>query len=126
VSLLYTGTGQHSAPFLQPGHRWAEAVALGPYTIVAARTRVTPTLMRQAVATGSAVEQELVAGTVVEVVESRFVQAEGRVRGRLRGGGWISIFNTANGFRWAQPLQVGLAGVQPLQSGYPGTKRGAY
>lgn len=47
--------------------------------------------------------RELAQGDAVEVVEIRSLEADKRVRGRLAEGGWISIFNTENGYAWAVP-----------------------
>jgi len=55
--------------------------------------------------------EKLRVGAYVDVVETRYVAAEKRVRGRIRAGvglaarwssdGWISIINTDTGFAWA-------------------------
>ena len=39
------------------------------------------------------------------VVEIQTLEAEKRVRGRLKDGGWISISNTGSGYEWVVPAQ---------------------
>ena len=46
----------------------------------------------------------LSARTVVNVVEIRDVPTDKRIRGRLASGGWISLVNTEDNYRWATKL----------------------
>merc|ERR1711874_872279 len=86
------------------GCRSAQPVPLGAYTTVSEST---------AVSDGERIvsakdEKTLAAGTAVQIVEIKLVQKDQRVRGRLSSGGWISLFCTQTGYRFAQPVPVGV------------------
>jgi hypothetical protein len=86
------------------GYAWAEID--GPeaskplkYRVVHHRTLVSPAPKPDS---GKPL-RELSEGDLIEIVEVWNLTALKRTRGRLAGGGWISIANTENGFAWAQP-----------------------
>eukprot|EP00568_Trieres_chinensis_P007394 CAMPEP_0183313906 /NCGR_PEP_ID=MMETSP0160_2-20130417/46928_1 /TAXON_ID=2839 ORGANISM="Odontella Sinensis, Strain Grunow 1884" /NCGR_SAMPLE_ID=MMETSP0160_2 /ASSEMBLY_ACC=CAM_ASM_000250 /LENGTH=83 /DNA_ID=CAMNT_0025479089 /DNA_START=87 /DNA_END=338 /DNA_ORIENTATION=- len=65
-----------------------KSLALGTYLTV-----VDPLVVCSRADLSSKKIGEVKEGRLVEVVETRFVRAENRVRGRLGSGGWITLVN---------------------------------
>merc|ERR1712232_825604 len=77
--------------------RWAEPVRLGEYMTVAESARV---------GTGERLScdmhADLCKNTCIQIVETKYIAEDERVRGRLSSGGWISLVGTNDGYQWAQ------------------------
>ncbi|CAE8693838.1 unnamed protein product [Polarella glacialis] len=77
-------------------------VQLGAYRTTAGATDVfaSVSVLSDIVAT-------LPAGTDLQVLEALHTE-ENRLRARLKGGGWISLEDTSDGFRWAKLAHIGV------------------
>jgi hypothetical protein len=84
---------------------WAMPMQMGAYRIIQ------DTIVTEAETSGSSGSKNgatLQKGQFVQVVELKLMQDIARVRGRLIGGGWISLVNLDSKQRpWATPVQVG-------------------
>ena len=66
-------------------------------------TTAKKTMVSAGVALNSKDLRAIPAGVVLDIVETKLCAEDKRIRGKLAEGGWISIENTATGFRWVQP-----------------------
>jgi len=93
ISLVNMDTGEKT---------WAIPVPLGAYEIIHGSTKVGSDSVH------STSIAHLKPGQVVNVCETKIVTDIGRVRGRLAGGGWISLADLENGAKsWALPVLCG-------------------
>mmetsp|Transcript_67197 Transcript_67197/g.155970 ORF Transcript_67197/g.155970 Transcript_67197/m.155970 type:complete len:849 (+) Transcript_67197:104-2650(+) len=75
----------------------------GTYVIIHNNTAITADM-----AAAPPTLSHLPAGESVDVVEVVFLAEDRRVRGRLeKQGGWISLRDTSDGYRWARPVKQG-------------------
>merc|ERR1712165_27222 len=51
--------------------------------------------------------KSLEAGDYVDIVETRVVSEDNRVRAKITNGLWMSLINTSDGFEWASAVPLG-------------------
>ena len=64
--------------------------------------------------THSTTAGELQPGDYVDIIETRVVPEDDRVRARTRGGKWISLLESCSGFEYASPLPLGEYKIQKV------------
>eukprot|EP00746_Dinoflagellata_sp_MGD_P143822 gnl/MRDRNA2_/MRDRNA2_76606_c0_seq1.p1 gnl/MRDRNA2_/MRDRNA2_76606_c0~~gnl/MRDRNA2_/MRDRNA2_76606_c0_seq1.p1 ORF type:complete len:357 (-),score=54.67 gnl/MRDRNA2_/MRDRNA2_76606_c0_seq1:12-1082(-) len=85
-------------------HQWFEdSIPLGAYKVV---DHVTT--MRQGPELSSKEMRAVGAGYYLQVIETRHVREDHRLRARLLGGGWVSIKDTDTGHVYAEALPTGV------------------
>ena len=91
-----------------PGY-WAMPMPLGVYKILISidTKAVTEGAERSTPRSKAASGVELEEGRYLEVVETKYLDQEERVRGRLIGGGWVTLVNTCIDQYWASPMPTG-------------------
>lgn len=85
------------------GNKNVEPFPIGVYKI-----NIDETIVTKKQRSGSSVVQLLYSGKYVEVVEVAHVSDEACIRGMLSNGGWVTIVDTENGCRWADPMHIGV------------------
>ena len=82
--------------------RWAESISLGVYE-ASINNKATFTIDLD-----SDTLYELVTGTLMQVVETRLLETNGHLRGRLLGGGWVTLLSDDGNTEWTKPLHIGI------------------
>jgi len=81
--------------------RWAQPLHVGVYEVVYC------TVKGASARINSPFISRLPTGTFLEVVETKYVTDDRRVRLRLTSGGWMSLVNTDDDFHWSRPVPLG-------------------
>ena len=82
------------------GKQWAKSLPLGSYKVTSFVN------LQNGIMKSSKVICSLQAGEKVDIIETRVVPEDKRVRAKLTLGLWISLVNTENGSVWAKPWDV--------------------
>ena len=92
------------------GFKWASPLSLGTYKI---KSSASLSLGAQI---GSGIIDQLSVGDYVDIVDTKVVPEDQRVRAKTANGKWMSLMNTTTRFEWASPLSLGTYKIKSAAS----------